>query len=167
MRTSFLGITGIIIFGVILVSIIGIQEYQNTYNQDCTTKNGKIVGFLKCVRMHEDFGLSNPFTVNLKFGETFQYEELGIKFFEIEDSRCPLDVACVWEGNVNAMFKVSNKTHDISSGPIPIEFTIDFIDPYEITLKNIEPHPISSEKSNYVAILEIKKLTNSSDGKIP
>ena len=62
-----------------------------------------------------------------------------------------------WEGKVVAMFMVSNQTHDIG-GRIPIDFTMDFITPYEITLKDIQPPPISTEKPDYVATLEITKV---------
>ena len=158
MKTRLLIIVGIITLGVVVSSAIGIQEYQSAYNQDCISKDGKIVGFLRCVKIHEDFGLPNPFTVGLEFGATFQHEGLEIKFFDVEDSRCPLDVTCVWEGRVTAMFKVSNQTHDISSGGIPIGFTVDFISPYEITLKDVAPHPVSTEEPDYVANLEIKKI---------
>ena len=105
MKAMLLIIVGMIILGIIVASTIGIQEYQSAYKQDCISKNGKMIGFLRCVKTHEDFGLPNPFTVDLEFGETFQHEGLEIKFFEIEDSRCPLDVTCVWEGNVTAMFQ--------------------------------------------------------------
>ena len=105
----------------------------------------------------------NPFNVGLEFGKTFEHEELEIKFYDVEDSRCPLDVTCVWEGNVTVMIHVSNQTHDIS-GPIPIGFTITYITPYEITLKDIQPHPISTEKPDYVVTLEITNLSKSKIG---
>ena len=150
-------IVGMIIVSVIAISTIGTMEYQSTYNENCTSDGGKVVGFLKCVRIHEDFALSNPFTIDLEFGKTFQHDDLKIKFYDIEDSRCPLDVSCVWEEKVTAMFMVSNQTHDIG-GRISIDSTMDFITPFEITLKEVQPHPISTEKPDYVATLEITKV---------
>ena len=157
MRSRFLIVIGIIIASVITLSTIGTMEYQSAYDENCTSDGGKVVGFLKCVMIHEDFALPNPFTVDLEFGKTFQHDDLKITFYDIEDSRCPLDVSCVWEGKVTAMFVVSNQTHDISSRT-PVDSTMDFITPFEITLKDVLPHPISTEKPDYVAILEIAKV---------
>ena len=95
MNSRFFVIIGIIVAGVIVMSTVGAMEYQSTYNENCTSDGGIIVGFLKCVKIHEDFALPNPFTVDLEFGKTFQHDDLKIEFYDIEDSRCPLDVSCV------------------------------------------------------------------------
>lgn len=158
MKTKFSIIIGVAIVGSMTALIIGTLDYQTTYNQNCNSDGGYVTGFLKCTYVHEDFGLPNPFRVDLEFGKTFQHDDLNIKFYDIEDSRCPLDVTCIWEGNVTAMLNVSNQTHDIG-GPIPIGFTIDYIKPYEITLTEIQPPPISTKKPDYVATLQIKKIS--------
>ena len=94
--------------------------------------------------------------IKVKFGETVSYENLKFYFYDIEDSRCPLDVTCIWEGRVLAMIRMSNETHSIGGGSV-IDMPMTFFEPYTITLVSVEPHPISTEKPNYVATLEIEK----------
>ena len=94
--------------------------------------------------------------IKIPFGETVSLDNLKITFYDIEDSRCPSDVTCIWEGKVSAMIRVSNSTLDIG-GPQPIGFVQKSFPPYLITLKDIQPYPVSTEKPDYVATLEITK----------
>ena len=94
--------------------------------------------------------------IEIKFGETVHYENLNLYFYDIEDSRCPLDVTCIWEGKVSAMIHTSNQTHKIGGG-LEIGYPRTYITPYTITLIDVRPHPISTEKPDYVATLEIEK----------
>ena len=66
MKTRNLIITGVIVCFIIAVSAIGIQEYQSTYNQNCVSKGGKVIGFLNCFKIREDF--SGP-KIEGKFAE--------------------------------------------------------------------------------------------------
>ena len=54
------------------------------------------------------------------------------------------------------MIRASNGTHDVG-GPQDIGFVQKSFEPYSIRLKNVEPYPISTEKPDYVAVLEITK----------
>ena len=100
--------------------------------------------------------------IKIPFGETISYEELKFYFYDIEDSRCPSDVTCIWEGKILAMIRVSNDTHDVG-GPRDIGFVQKSFEPYSIRLKNVEPYPISTEKPDYVAVLEITKSESRPD----
>lgn len=108
-------------------------------------------------RFTEDFILHNSTIVVLKIGQVFHYIDLELEFYDIEDSRCPLDVTCIWEGKVTAMIHVRNQTHKIAGFFIP-GHTVSYISPYNITLIDIQPHPVSTEKPDYVATLKITKL---------
>jgi hypothetical protein len=55
MKTRFLVVIGIIVTGVITVSTIVTIEYQSTYNQNCNSDGGHVVGFLRCTYINEDF----------------------------------------------------------------------------------------------------------------
>lgn len=94
--------------------------------------------------------------IKIKFGETVQYDNLNLYFYDIEDSRCPLDVTCIWEGKVTARIHTSNQTHKIGGG-FEIDYPLTYMTPYTITLIDVKPHPISTEKPDYVAILDISK----------
>ena len=94
--------------------------------------------------------------IKVKFGETVSYENLKFYFYDIEDSRCPSDVTCIWEGRVLAMIRISNATLDIG-GSREIGNVAKSFPPYVITLTDIQPYPVSTEKPDYVATLEIEK----------
>ncbi len=94
--------------------------------------------------------------LEIKFGETVSYEDLKLYFYDVEDSRCPSDVTCIWEGKVSAMIHISNQTHKIG-GPHGLNSPLTFFEPYKIILLDVSPIPISTEKPDYVATLEITK----------
>ena len=123
---------------VFSVMILGVGLYQQSKSNEPTTD-----------------GKSGTF--ELKFSEKISIGDIELFFYDIEDSRCPLDVTCVWEGKVTAMIQVHNQTEKISENFSP-GFTLSFT-PYNITLVDVLPYPISTEKPDYVVILEITKLT--------
>lgn len=100
--------------------------------------------------------------LEIKFGETISYDNLKLYFYDVEDSRCPSDVTCIWEGKVVAMIHTSNDTHKIG-GPLEIGYPMTYITPYTITLLDVKPYPISTEKPSYVATLEITKSESKFD----
>ncbi|MGH1567292.1 MAG: hypothetical protein ACRBB5_07755 [Nitrosopumilus sp.] len=71
MKTKFLIIIAIVTVSVIITSIIGTLDYQIKYNQNCYDRDGKVTGFLRYTVIHEDFDISNPFTVGIEFDHTF------------------------------------------------------------------------------------------------
>lgn len=150
-------IIGIVTVGVILSLVASTLSYQQNYNQNCIDYDGKVTGFLQCIRFTEDFILHNSTIVDLEIGQVFHYRDLELEFYDIEDSRCPLDVTCVWEGKVTTMIHVRNQTHKIAGFFIP-DHTVSYISPYNVTLIDIQPHPVSIEKPDYVATLKITKL---------
>jgi hypothetical protein len=137
LKAIFLVIIGIVIVSIALM--IGIMQYQTEYNQNCHDDNGKVTGFLNCTLIREDFSLPHPFTVVIPFDQTFQYEDLELYFYDIEDSRCPLDVTCVWEGEVTAMIHVRNQTHK-TAGFFTPNYTISYITPYNVIHYSIQCH---------------------------
>ena len=95
-------------------------------------------------------------TIEIKLGHEVQVNDLKLNFGDVEDSRCPLDLTCIWEGNVTAMIAIQNQTHRISGAFVP-GHTHSFITPYEITLVDLQPHPISTEEAKYVATINISQ----------
>jgi len=104
----------------------------------------------------ENYHLDEPFEI--KMDQVIQFEDLELHFRDIEDSRCPLDVTCIWEGKVTVMINIQNQTHKNAAYFTP-GFTDTYHIPYEITLVDIQPHPISTHDSTdeYVATLSISK----------
>ena len=70
--------------------------------------------------------------------------KIKIKFISVvEDSRCPMNVACIWAGNVKIKIAVSKgrkaaKTYEINSGLDPRVLTVNG---YEITFVDLSPRP--------------------------
>ncbi len=119
----------------------------------------------------DDFGKTNSSTnyqldesFEIKMNQTIQFEDLELHFRDIEDSRCPLDVTCIWEGNVTVMINIQNQTHKNAAYFTP-GFTSTYHIPYEITLVDIQPHPISTQDATdkYIATLRISKSEDNSE----
>ena len=102
--------------------------------------------------------------ISVKIDQTVSYENLKFYFYDVEDSRCPSDVTCVWEGNVLAMIQISNQTHKID-GPHGLNTPLTFFEPYKIILLDVSPIPISTEKPDYIATLNVTKLQTSESDK--
>ena len=100
--------------------------------------------------------------LKIEFGERVSYEDLKLYFYDIEDSRYPSDVTCIWEGKVAAMIHISNQTHKIG-GSKEIGYPVTYISPYTVTVVDVKPYPISIEKPYYVATLEITKSNSTTE----
>ena len=115
-----------------------------------------LIIFLVCtIIISFDFVFGEEITVEI--GKTESYEDLKFYFYDIEDSRCPIDLTCIWEGQVFPMIQISNETHKIG-GPHGLNTPLTFFEPYEIVLFDVSPIPISTEKPDYVATLKVTKL---------
>ena len=90
---------------------------------------------------------------------------LRIKFLSvIEDSRCPTDTRCVWEGNARISARVSKNGHTRT-----IELNTRgqnnavIVDGYSIKLVRLAPEPRSNIRINrngYRGTLEVEKLAS-------
>ena len=96
-------------------------------------------------------------SIEIKLGEEIQVDDLKLNFHDIEDSRCPSDLTCIWEGKITAMITIKNQTHRIS-GIFTPGYALSYITPYEITLVDVKPYPISTEEPEYVATIKISQL---------
>ncbi len=103
--------------------------------------------------------------VDVQYGTDAVYENIGISFLEVaEDSRCAVDVTCVWEGNARVLLHLRM----LPSGEVArVELntneslgrTVEF-GGYEVTLADLKPDRISTVPINprdYVATLQFVK----------
>jgi hypothetical protein len=99
------------------------------------------------------------FTINLH--QIVEFDSLRIEFTDIEDSRCPSDVLCVWEGQASLTFLIYDDTENQAITFTTGKVMTAYFDPYEIKLLDIEPYPTSTKdiSEQYVAILSISKNT--------
>ena len=48
----------------------------------------------------------------IKLNQTVKFDYLKLKFSEIEDSRCPSDITCVWEGQAIITLQINDTKQD-------------------------------------------------------
>lgn len=140
MKKSILTIIGIIIVLVVLFYFWGKNEVK---------KNG---------------GIELPAEVELVFGETILAEGKEITFTDvIEDSRCPKDATCVWEGQatVSLDIKVGENTNTVELNLFK-EGNSVVSEGLALSLLSLEPQPETGETledSDYSINLKIEILS--------
>ena len=90
--------------------------------------------------------------------------DLTIRFTSVlEDSRCPTDVQCAWEGNAEILLELSGgslETVHLNTGP---QFPrSEIYNGYIITLQDLKPYPAEGthiDESRYTAVLSIELET--------
>lgn len=87
---------------------------------------------------------------------------LRFSITEINDSRCPADVICVWEGKADVKIEVKNPVHGILLLNTHNN-RIDSLGNYSFELIDVSPYPISTKTINleeYNISLNILELIN-------
>jgi len=106
--------------------------------------------------------LGAPF--QLKFDQTETTEQgLQIKFAHLtEDSRCPSDVTCVWQGQVKILVNINKNDQDLGNFTLisgsDKKLAVQTFSNYYIELIKVDPYPISTIKkqlSDYVVTLKL------------
>lgn len=96
--------------------------------------------------------------ISLYIGESVIINDHGItlKFVDVlDDSRCPSDVVCVWEGTVSLMINIQYSNQDLGNFILNLTnlHKASFMG-YYVKFKALEPYPISTEtipKTSYYA----------------
>ncbi|MFQ5969190.1 MAG: hypothetical protein ACE5J2_01660 [Nitrososphaerales archaeon] len=104
----------------------------------------------------------------LKINQTALIEPINVmvKFVDVvEDSRCPADVVCVWEGRATILVKITDAHEGDVIAELNLATTADFavkaFDGHYIGLVNIQPYPVSTQRiepSEYIAALAVSKI---------
>ncbi len=84
--------------------------------------------------------------VHINYGEEASIENnTTIKFDGVRDSRCPMDVACVWAGDGGVSLALSNGVEQLHSFLHTTLFPREInYNGYRIILKSLNPYPKSS-----------------------
>ena len=108
----------------------------------------------------EEIKLDEPFMIKLH--QTLSIDNLDVTFWGIDDSRCPSDVTCIWEGRASVTLHIYNQTQYRTIIITTGENTTLYVDSYEINLIDILPYPVSVKdiSKEYVATISISKNTN-------
>lgn len=102
-------------------------------------------------------------TVGLSKEKAIEKTRLRVKFVEfIEDSRCPVDVDCIWAGNAKIKVRVTSRgvsrvltLNTMDTGKA------DIAHGYKFRLTGLTPVPRSNVRinpSSYVATIEAEKV---------
>ena len=101
--------------------------------------------------------------VKLHLDQEISADGLTFILHDVNDSRCPSDVTCVWGGYVTAMINIKNQTHSEMVDFVPGD-GYTFFWPYKIALLDVSPYPVSTYKpDDYVVTLVMYAL----DGSLP
>lgn len=102
---------------------------------------------VSCEKLKDVGRLNIGQEINFKIGETIysSNNSMSLKVIEVNDSRCPSDVTCVWEGEAKVKFNFENNNSNefILSTLFPKS---DTIDNYIIRLIDVTPYPISTKE---------------------
>lgn len=100
--------------------------------------------------------------LELRFDQSTVYQDLELRWLDVHDSRCPIGVVCVWEGQVTVTLEVERAKEDL----VEVELTLHVgSEPervtafgYQLQLQGVDPHPKKGktpERSDYVAKVEV------------
>ena len=118
--------------------------------------------FVSCEKEEQpvSFGLGDE--VEFKMGQTVYSEnnDLSLEILDINDSRCPSDVVCIWQGEAKVKFAFEHgQQNDFTLSTFDPQS--DTIDNYVFTLVDVSPYPISTETiplEDYKVTLRIEEL---------
>ena len=106
------------------------------------------------------FGLENDFKIN---GEYHSVDNsLKFKITEINDSRCPSDVVCIWAGKTDVKIEVESPV----TGTIVLstyDNPVDTVGNFSFKIIDVLPYPISTKTiqlKDYQVTLKIVVLSN-------
>jgi hypothetical protein len=113
-----------------------------------------------------DVTLGEPFTLRVEQTAEVSGTPLRLFFEEVlEDSRCPIDAVCVWQGNARLSLRAE------LAGGEPAQLLLNTgLEPraapangYRVTLENVQPAPRSGRSiasGDYVATLRVTSGTD-------
>jgi hypothetical protein len=117
-----------------------------------------------CLACGSRIELGQEFSLSIGQSAIIADEDLEITFEEItEDSRCPRDVVCIWEGRIvcSAKFTEGENAYDIelTQPGLSDEYTQEVYRGYQFTFR-VEPYPEADQvilDSEYRLLLTITK----------
>jgi hypothetical protein len=114
--------------------------------------------------------LDKPFKLKVGQQAAIDSEKIAISFLNVtEDSRCPSDVVCIWQGQ--ASIKISAEANGTDAGQFVLTIggnekpSATFGKYYSVKMSGLEPYPVSTnqtEPEDYVATLVVSKVAANS-----
>jgi len=100
--------------------------------------------------------------IMIKLHHAISFNDLDVTFSGIDDSRCPTDVTCIWEGRASITLhvfdQIQNQTITLTTDKIQSKN----VGSYEIKLIDVLPYPVTTKdiSEEYVATISISKNKN-------
>lgn len=110
-----------------------------------------------------DLGSGSPAVVELGVGQSAEVDGVDIRFAEVtEDSRCAIDVVCVWAGNGAVLLQLSSEGEPFEG--VTVNTTLEprsvERDGLAIRVTGLEPEPVSTvriDPGDYRVELEVSR----------
>ena len=85
----------------------------------------------------------NQSKYEIQFGETINTQNIGKVTFTdmLEDSRCPIDVECFWEGNLKISLEIDGKKYELNTALEPKSIVVNDL---KISIYDALPERIST-----------------------
>jgi len=99
----------------------------------------------------------NQTTYELRVGETIKTQNLGeVSLVDVlEDSRCPIDVECVWEGNLKISLEIDEVKYELNTALEPKEKEVKG---KKVSIYQVTPDAISTKeikKDEYIITIMV------------
>jgi hypothetical protein len=100
-----------------------------------------------------------PTSQEVAYGESVTLPDGSVlEFVEVvEDSRCPADAMCIWQGRAVVAFEMNGERFKVAflGEPASVE-----VGEYTVTVHEVQPYPLASqptEHSEYVVTVSVSK----------
>ncbi|MGQ4646381.1 hypothetical protein [Lyngbya aestuarii] len=108
----------------------------------------------------------NQFPLRVDESLFLEPASLEIKLLNIEDSRCPSDVQCIWAGQVTATISVISDGQSLGVFPLTLkagqeDLAVANVEGHSIQLINVVPYPMSTQSKetlHYIATLAVSQI---------
>jgi hypothetical protein len=107
--------------------------------------------------------LGEPFELGVGESATVKGENLTVTFDGVSaDSRCPIDVSCIWAGDAEVDVTISKPGYSPLSTTLHTTLTPQSVsyNGYTVTLNDLDPDPVSTstiDPDDYVATFTVTK----------
>ena len=100
--------------------------------------------------------------IELRYDETVAFHDLEMRWLDLQDSRCPIGVTCVWAGQMIATVEVVHGTQGTTQVEllrlVGEEPEVSYAFEYDLRLLDVSPPPkenVTPDRGEYVMQIEI------------
>ena len=115
--------------------------------------------------------IGQPFSLRVNQTAYIGSADVAVRFINVtEDSRCPSDVVCIWEGQVSILVDLVQVSSDISIGQFTLSLggqaSAGSFGNYSIRVMDVQPYPMSTKKISPFDYVVTLVLDSSGGGQV-